>query len=57
MPYKSDAQRRWAHTPTGKAALGGSTKVHEWDEASKGKDLPEKVTLRKRRLRKAIMKK
>lgn len=43
MPYKSDAQRRWAHTETGKKALGGDAAVHEWDEATKGKSLPEKV--------------
>lgn len=41
MPYESDAQRRWAHTKAGKKALGGEEKVHEWDEASKGKRLPE----------------
>lgn len=42
-PYKSDAQRRWAHTEAGKKALGGEAGVHEWDEATKGKKLPEKV--------------
>jgi hypothetical protein len=42
MPYESDAQRRWAHTASGEKALGGPAKVHEWDEASKGKDLPER---------------
>lgn len=43
MPYKSDAQRRWAHTPAGMKALGGPEKVAEWDAASKGKKLPERV--------------
>ena len=43
MPYHSEAQRRWAHTPTGKRALGGNAAVHEWDTATKGKKLPEKV--------------
>ena len=43
MPYKSDAQRKWAHSPTGLKALGGKKKVAEWDSASKGRDLPEKV--------------
>lgn len=43
MPYKSDAQRRWAHTKTGTKALGGKGKVAEWDDASRGKKLPEKV--------------
>ena len=42
MPYKSDAQRRWAHTRTGTKALGGSGKVAEWDAASKGRDFPER---------------
>lgn len=43
MPYKSDQQRKWAHTPAGTKALGGKAKVKEWDEASQGKKLPEKV--------------
>ena len=42
-PYRSQAQRRWAHTKAGEKALGGKAAVHEWDEASKGKKLPEKV--------------
>lgn len=42
MPYSSKAQERWAHTPEGEKALGGPSAVHEWDQASKGKDLPEK---------------
>lgn len=42
-PYVSDAQRRWAHTDAGTKALGGESKVHEWDESSKGRDLPEHV--------------
>lgn len=42
-PYVSEAQRRWAHTATGEKALGGKAGVHEWDEATKGKKLPEKV--------------
>ena len=44
MPYKSQAQERWAHTPAGTRALGGSAKVSEWDSASKGKELPAKVS-------------
>ena len=42
MPYKSQSQRRWAHTKTGMKALGKS-KVDEYDKASKGKKLPEKI--------------
>lgn len=43
MPYKSDAQRRWAHTNKGEKALGGPEAVNEWDQASKGSKLPEHV--------------
>lgn len=42
MPYESDAQRRWAHTPSGIKALGGPAKVAEWDAASKGMKPPER---------------
>lgn len=41
MPYKSKAQERWAHTESGEKALG-SEGINEWDQASKGKKLPEK---------------
>ena len=41
--FKSEAQRAWAHTPEGMKALGGPDKVREWDEASKGKKLPDHV--------------
>lgn len=40
MPYKSDKQRRFFHWAQGQGKIPAST-VHEWDEASKGKDLPE----------------
>ncbi len=43
MPYKSKAQEKWAHTPSGVQALGGLKKVKEWDKESKGKKLPEHV--------------
>jgi len=43
MPYKSNQQRKWAHTSTGMKALGGASKVAEWDAASKGMKLPKKV--------------
>jgi hypothetical protein len=48
MPYKSKAQERWAHTPAGEKALGGKNKVHEWDESSKGKRLPEHTPKKKK---------
>lgn len=48
MPAKSKAQLRWINSPSGKAALG-SGGVQEWDQASKGLKLPEKVgALRKK---------
>ena len=47
MPYKSRAQEKWAHTPEGVKALGGDSAVKEWDAASKGKTLPERVTKKK----------
>jgi|TARA_R100000049_G_C1904804_1_gene53749 hypothetical protein len=43
MPYKSKAQRQWAHTPAGKKALGGAKAVKEWDRATKGKALPARA--------------
>ncbi len=55
MPYSSDAQRRWAHTATGEKALGGPSKVAEWDQATKGKKLPEKVGLGKARKKQKSM--
>ena len=42
MPYKSQAQERWAHTPNGEKALGKAG-VKEWDAASEGKKLPKKA--------------
>jgi hypothetical protein len=43
MPYLSRQQEKWAHTPNGLNALGWAGKVAEWDAASKGLKLPEKV--------------
>ncbi len=42
MPFVSDAQRRWGHTAEGRAALGN--KLAEFDAATKGKKLPERIT-------------
>jgi len=47
MPYKSDQQRKWAHTKTGMKALGGKKKVAEWDNVSRGKKLPKRVSRKK----------
>ena len=43
MPYKSDAQRRFFHSPGAKKAGISQKTVREFDQASKGKKLPEKV--------------
>lgn len=51
MPFVSKAQMRWGNSPSGKKALG-SAGVKEWDRASKGLKLPEKVgALRKKALK------
>lgn len=44
MPYKSDSQRRYFHAAEERGDISHET-VHEFDEASKGKKLPEKVGL------------
>lgn len=44
MPFKSMKQERWAHTDTGEKKLGKKT-VDEFDQASKGMDLPEKAPI------------
>lgn len=41
MPYASEAQRRYFHANADKLKKQG-VNVHEWDEASKGKNLPER---------------
>lgn len=43
MPFKSEAQRRWAYTKAGTKALGGKKAVAEWEKATGGRKLPEKV--------------
>jgi hypothetical protein len=43
MPFKSDAQNAWAHTPAGTKALGGKKKVKEWERATDYSSLPEHV--------------
>ena len=48
MPYKSDAQRKWAHTPTGRKELGPE-KLAEFDKASKGVKLLKKSKPRKKK--------
>ena len=44
MPYKSEAQRKFFNSPTGKEKLG-EEEVEKWNKESKGqKNLPEKVS-------------
>lgn len=46
MPYKSDAQRRKFHAMQARGEISSKT-VAEWDKASKGKKLPERVKKKK----------
>ena len=46
MPYKSDAQRKYFNVNRKKLEAQG-VDVDEWNEASKGKKLPEKVKEKK----------
>lgn len=43
MPYKSEAQRKWAYTKEGTRALGGKKAVQEWERATGNKKLPKRV--------------
>ena len=43
MPYKSDAQRRFFHSPGAKKAGITKKMVSEWDKASKGRKTPERA--------------
>lgn len=45
--YKSDAQRRFFHSPGAKRAGISKKTVGEFDRASKGKKLPEKKKVRR----------
>lgn len=47
MPYVSERQRRWAHTPAGTKALGGKKAVEEWDKATRDRKLPKYVKKKK----------
>ena len=47
MPFKSEAQRRWAHTKAGTRALGGKKAVAEWEKATGDKKLPKYASKKK----------
>lgn len=42
MPYRSEAQRKFFQANKEKLAKQG-VDVNEWDKASKGKELPERI--------------
>ncbi len=46
MPYKSDAQRRKFHAMLGQGEISKAV-VAEYDRASKGKKLPERIGAKK----------
>lgn len=50
MPYKSDAQRRFFHSAGVKKAGISAATVKEFDNASRGKKLPEKVSKRRHKV-------
>ncbi len=43
MPFVSKKQSRWAHSSTGKKALGGAAKVSEWSKSTDYAKLPDKA--------------
>lgn len=43
MPYRSDAQRRFFHSKGAEKAGISKKTIKEFDKASKGKKLPNKV--------------
>ena len=47
MPFRSEAQRKWAYTKEGTKALGGKKAVQEWENATRGKKLPKVVPKKK----------
>ena len=47
IPFKSEAQRRWAMTKEGTKALGGKQAVAEWEKATGNKKLPKYASKKK----------
>lgn len=54
MPYVSDAQRRYAHTKTARNKGWKASSVKEFDQASKGLKLPERVSKKQRAVGKKL---
>lgn len=48
MPFKSEAQRKWAYTKEGTRALGGKQAVQEWSKATGNKQLPKYAPKKKK---------
>jgi len=44
MPYKSEAQRRYFHTATARRKGISAATVKEYDQASKGMKIPDRVS-------------
>ena len=49
MPFKSEAQRKWAYTKEGTKALGGKKAVQEWEKATGNRKLPKYAPKPKRK--------
>ena len=49
MPFKSQAQRKWAYTKEGTKALGGKQAVDEWEKTTGSKKLPKYVPKTKKK--------
>lgn len=49
MPFKSQAQRKWAYTKEGTKALGGKQAVAEWEKVTGSKKLPKYVPKTKKK--------
>lgn len=47
MAFKSESQRKWAYSKEGTIALGGKSKVAEWEKATGNKKLPKYVPKKK----------
>ena len=52
MPARSKSQLRWVNSPAGHKALGEKG-VKEWDKASRGLNLPERVKPMKKETKKS----
>lgn len=48
MPFRSKKQNAWGHTPAGMEALGGPSKVKEWEGETEYNNLPTKVPKKKK---------